>query len=105
MAIEGTRGLRRLRNSIPLPFVHIFTAIGLLSYHVNAEFTTIDNGERSFLERLSLGPEYFTTMDKVLFAVVILLGLELINLLAGNSGCKTVLQLVIFLDHASLTFV
>ena len=78
-------------NSISLPFAHVCTAVGLLSYHVNAEYTTVDSGKRSFLERLTLGPKYFTTMDKVLFGALVLLGLELINFLAGSSGCKNIL--------------
>lgn len=88
MGTEGARGPSLLRNSIALPLVHVCTAVGLFSYHANAEYTTVDSSERSLMERLALGPEYFTTMDKVLFAIIILLGLELINFVAHNSGCK-----------------
>lgn len=88
MTAEGSRRSKVFRNSTVILLVHFGIVIGLLTYHVNAEYVTVDSCDRSLLERLSLGPDYFTTMDKVLFAIIIVLAMELLNFIAHNSGGK-----------------
>lgn len=79
------------REASALTLVHFLVAVGLLSFHVHAEASVQDANDVSLLERLTLGPDYFTTMDKVLFAVLIILLMEVLNYLVKMSGstCMT----------------
>jgi hypothetical protein len=82
-----------------LPLVHLFLAVGLLAYHVHAE---ADNGVGvtddtfNLWTRITSGPTYLTTMDKILFVVVIMLSMELLNWLVHNSGGTYVYGVVDF---------
>jgi hypothetical protein len=71
-----------------LPLVEFLVAAGLLGFHVHAE--TSSHGRSSndigLWDRIVLGPDYFTPMDKVFFVVIIVLLMELLNFLVKNSG-------------------
>lgn len=83
---EGHPPRWSLLNAMILPITNVLFAIGLFSFHVHAESNVVDSSERTIWERILLGPEYFTAMDKVLFVVMILLAMELLNYIAHNSG-------------------
>jgi hypothetical protein len=83
---EGNTSHSFVRHAITLPLVHFILAVGVLSFHVHAEGSAVDSSDRGLWERVTLGPEYFTTIDKVLFAVLIVLAMELLNYIAHNSG-------------------
>jgi hypothetical protein len=72
-------------NLWTLPLVNLTLAIGLLAYHVHAEAgaATID---LSLWNRITSGPEHLTTMDKIVFVVIITLAMSILNLLVKNSG-------------------
>lgn len=74
-----------------LPLVHLFLAVGLLAYHVHAEAGAdggvgVADDTFNLWTRITSGPTYLTTMDKILFVVVIMLCMELLNWLVHNSG-------------------
>jgi hypothetical protein len=71
-----------------LPLVHLTLAIGLLAYHTHAENTTItaDDDEIDLWNRILSGPVYWTSMDKLCFFVLIMLGMDFLGWLIRNSG-------------------
>ena len=85
--VNGLRMTVETSNTIKLnTLVHLLVAFGLLAFHVHAESTIVNGNEISLGQRIILGPDYFTAMDKVLFVIVILLAMELLNFLVKNSG-------------------
>jgi hypothetical protein len=71
-----------------VPYLNFsLSAIFLLSFHVYAADTlTSDNA--TLRERLRKGPEALEPLDKVLFAVLILLSFELLDFFSKHSGCE-----------------
>ena len=72
-----------------LPLVLLFLGVGLLAYHVHAEADDgvgVAGDTFNLWTRITSGPTYLTTMDKILFVVVIMLSMELMNWLVHNSG-------------------
>lgn len=74
-------------SSMPwsFPLVNVFSMMALIAYHVHAEAgdVTID---MSLWARIISGPMYLTTMDKILFTVLVTLALQILNWLVKNSG-------------------
>eukprot|EP00980_Cylindrotheca_fusiformis_P011634 scaffold2751_cov131-Cylindrotheca_fusiformis.AAC.1 len=75
-----------LSNGALRPLVHFFLTLGILTCHVQADDNVVGSSERGLLDRIMLGPDYFTTMDKVLFGIIILLAMEALNYIAHKSG-------------------
>lgn len=73
-------------NRIKLSLVHSVLAVGLLAFHVHAESSIVSGNDIGLWERIILGPDYFTPMDKVFFVILIILAMELLNFLVKNSG-------------------
>ena len=110
--IGGRRSLIKPPSIIPILF-NVTCFIGLICYHVHADETSTstttnshivptnnnndDNSNHndpsttttlSLWKRIINGPSYLTTMDKILFGVLVLLGMELLNYISSNIGCK-----------------
>jgi len=88
--------MSRQNTSIPsvcwtLPLLNILFGIGLCLVHVHAETVAaamdgdVENNMDAW-SRLTSGPFYWSTMDKVLFVALIMLALEILNLLCNHSG-------------------
>jgi len=68
-------------------------SIALLAYHVGAESATLEIDENSnssgvvdVLARITSGPTNWTNMDKVVFVVLIVMGMELLGWIVRHSG-------------------
>ena len=91
--------------------LNILCFIGLICYHVHAESSTTTTATALYhsnnnmdettttptpqpgpnltlWERIISGPTNLTTMDKLLFGVLVLLGMELLNYISSNLGRK-----------------
>lgn len=73
--------------------VNIAIACSLCAIHVHAERNaTEDQADDSMnaWTRISSGPYYWSTMDKIFFWALIMVALEILNYLCGKSGGKLV---------------
>ena len=110
-------------SSLAPILLNILCFIGLICYHVHAESTTTTtttNHSKNTMdetttttttttstpsattpnltlwERIVSGPSNLTTMDKILFGVLVLLGMELLNYISSNLGRKFFFLFLIF---------
>ena len=74
-----------------LPLLNILFGMGLCLVHVHAEAAgaATESDVANNLDvwsRLTSGPFYWSTMDKVLFVALVMLALEILNFLCNHSG-------------------
>ena len=86
MTTTTTRN-REARKLWAVPLVNLTLAIGLLAYHVRAE-VEVDGAtcDLSAWRRIISGPNFWTSMDKVVFCVLIMFAMEILNFLVKKSG-------------------
>ena len=74
--------------------VHAVLSLGLVVYHVHAESSSVVNatnndgadGTHVVIDRILSGPMSWTTMDKIVFGVLIMMGMELLGWIVRNTG-------------------
>ena len=69
-------------------FIHVIISLAMIGYHVHAESNLGNNKDDdiSVIDRIVSGPIHWTTMDKIVFAIIIMMGMELLGWITRNSG-------------------
>ena len=68
--------------------VHGLASVGLVAHHVRAESSSLlqDGISDIVLARILSGPVHWTTMDRMVFGILIVMAMELLNWIVRHSG-------------------
>jgi len=69
--------------------VHVLASTGLVAHHVRAESSSLpqeDGTSDVVLARILSGPVHWTTLDRLVFGILIVMAMELLNWIVRHSG-------------------